>query len=140
MRVILFQPDNAPNFCFEVMPVNSRGKLYADNPRNKALGRLRSVFIQSNREYASLARTFGWDISTVGPQWYDEDKAELMPNKERATYEKQCYCKHEETDGTMDCKQCGVMVGDFLSAAYNYLIESTGKIVDDPGYFDESEG
>lgn len=114
MRIILFQPVNSPNFCFEVMPVNSRGKLYADTKHNRKLGRLRSVFIQSDWEYAGLARTFGFSLSQV-----------QYPSRS---------CPHDATDGTVDCKECGVKVGDFLASAYDYLADNTGKIVDDPGY------
>jgi hypothetical protein len=40
----LMQPDNAPNFCFEIA--------------NQADGR--SVFIQSDWDYPGVARSFGW--------------------------------------------------------------------------------
>jgi hypothetical protein len=112
MQVILLQPDNAPNFCFEVQAVGDASK---------------SLFVQTDWDYPSIARTFGWDMSTVKRKSADEEEEESKP------------CKHNHTDGTVKCRDCGLEPSDFIAAAYDYLSENEGAIADDPGYFDNEE-
>ena len=44
-----------------------------------------------------------------------------------------CECGH--TDGTVNCPH--KTVTDMISSATDYLDDNEGKIVDDPGYFDD---
>lgn len=51
MKIKLTRPNNAPNFYFEVRPVETNDG--------------RSVFVQSDWEYPGIASTFGWSPSQV---------------------------------------------------------------------------
>lgn len=44
-------------------------------------------------------------------------------------------CQHECTDGTVDCKVCGMKTTDFLVNASDWLDAHIGDQVEDPGYF-----
>lgn len=48
-------------------------------------------------------------------------------------------CEHNDTDGTVDCKECGCTASYFINAAYDWLIENDGAEADDPGYFDGAD-
>ena len=46
-------------------------------------------------------------------------------------------CEHDGTDGTIDCKTCGVKAMQFIESAIDYINSNDGKVAEDPGYFDE---
>jgi len=46
------------------------------------------------------------------------------------------YCDHTHTDGTVDCKDCGLTATDFIGAASDWLDDNDGATVEDPGYFE----
>lgn len=46
-------------------------------------------------------------------------------------------CRHEYTDGTIDCKQCGCKASQFIESARQWLNDNDGATVDDPGYFND---
>ena len=73
-----------------------------------------SVLIQTDWDYPGVASSFGWNIADVGDG----------------------SCQHESTDGTIDCRECNVTVGDFITAALEWLDDHHGATADDPGYFD----
>lgn len=76
----------------------------------------RTFLVQIDYDYPSVARDFGWR----GPR----------PRKG---------CRHNGTDGTVDCRGCGLTTSDMISMAGAYLdrIADTGKSVEDPGYLDD---
>lgn len=48
-------------------------------------------------------------------------------------------CLHTETDGTIDCPECGRSAVEFISEAAASLDDcvATGEVVEDPGYFED---
>lgn len=82
----------------------------------------RSVLVQMDWDYPSMARTFGWDMRSV--QVLNRGYYGLRP------------CDHDGTDGTIQCPSCGLTPQTFISAAAEYLDEHDGGIAHDPGYFD----
>jgi hypothetical protein len=101
----LAQPKTAPNFCFEIVNLDDEKQ---------------TVFIQSDWDYPSIASSFGWDIRNT------------KKTDSRGTA---VTCQHDTTDGTVTCKECGLTASDFISAAYDFLVENVGATVNDPGYF-----
>lgn len=80
-----------------------------------------TMLFQTDWDFPSLARTFGWDMSKSH-----------NPN--------QPSCEHEWTDGTIVCHECGMTPIEFISAAIDYLDEILDeKEVEDPGYFSDPE-
>lgn len=118
-QIELQQPDNAPNYSFAVQQVDGNG----------------NVFIQTDWEYPGIAATFGWSPSQCKPNDLDEDELADMTPEQQSWHHKQCRCEHKGTDGTVDCKDCGLEATDFIASAYDFLQENEGKIVEDPGYF-----
>lgn len=45
-------------------------------------------------------------------------------------------CKHDKTDGTVDCPDCGLTASKFISAARQWLDDNDGAQAEDPGYFE----
>jgi hypothetical protein len=79
-----------------------------------------TILVQTDWDYPGVARTFGWDMTSVQP--------ETPPLGCRS-------CDHSGTDGTVMCPECGLTATDFISAAYDWLIENDGVTAEDPGYF-----
>lgn len=102
----------------------------------------RTVLIQTDWDYPGTASTFGWSVQEVqtcpscGKILSGDDTASL---KCPACDAELKICDHGGTDGTVDCKQCGVTATDFITAAGNYLEDNDGMTADDPGYFSESK-
>ena len=68
-----------------------------------------TILIQVDWDYPSVASAFGW----VNP----------------------CTCG--SSDGTVDCKTCGLTAGDMIQSAMEYLDDNADYITaEDPGYFD----
>jgi hypothetical protein len=80
----------------------------------------KTVYIQTDWDYPSVATTFGWSLRDVQVQ--------------NAGYYG-VLCAHEDTDGTVQCKGCGLQPSTFISDASDWLGNHEGTIVDDPGYF-----
>ena len=57
--------------------------------------------IQFDWDYPRYAADFGWSPSLVNPE---------------------SGCPHENTDGTVACRKCGIAISDFLSHACDHLI------------------
>jgi hypothetical protein len=72
-----------------------------------------TVLIQNDTDIPGVAREFGW-----------------LPTPNRT-------CLHTETDGSVDCPECGRSAVEFISEAAEYLDDciATGEVVEDPGYF-----
>jgi hypothetical protein len=80
-----------------------------------------SVLIQTDWDYWKVAEWFGWSPREV----------QTRDNRDNETP-----CDHDRTHGTVDCKECGLTHSDFISAAYDWLIDNDGAQAEDPGYFD----
>lgn len=154
---------NAPNFCFEILPVRKEGEKKSDMPD--------AIFVQSDWDYAPYAQAFGWSINDVqvcrkcgkpldlsfldvtiedvgtegvekaerqAEQWKDGElavKCESCGFKRRGKIAN-TRCEHNG-DGTVPCKTCGTKTGDFLGAAYDFIMANDGAVATDPGYFDQ---
>jgi hypothetical protein len=74
------------------------------------------ILIQSDWDLPGVASTFGWSVREV-----------KTPGRD---------CDHSGTDGTIDCPECGLKAGTFISEAGDWINSNDGATVDDPGYFD----
>lgn len=86
-----------------------------------------TVLVQMDYDFPSLATNFGWSVSRVkceSGHRYDCDCDSYTD------------CDHSETDGTIDCKECGMKANIFITSAREYLDESIDNEIGDPGYFD----
>lgn len=72
----------------------------------------RDILVQQDYSAPGVASTFGWSVRRVGGG-----------------------CEHDGSDGTCDCKTCGVTAGQFITAAIDYINDHDGESVEDPGYF-----
>ena len=106
-------------------------KIYIETDTSNAPGSLcylvdgtgdRSTLIQSQDDACGVASTFGWNIQEV--QLEDDDGTEGA-------------CAHCQTDGTVNCPDCGVDSAAFISAACDYIDCNDGASAEDPGYFSE---
>jgi hypothetical protein len=77
----------------------------------------RTVLVQPDTDCPAVASTFGWSLRRVQRRWWRNP------------------CKHDSTDGTIDCAMCGVTGPEFIAAAYAYLKSNHGATAEDPGYF-----
>ena len=64
-----------------------------------------SHLFQVDFDYPGLAESLGWDRKFVKNE-----------------------CDHRSTDGTIDCKECGVTVSQFISAATKWLLDHDGDM------------
>ena|ERR1035437_1021040 len=111
-------------------------------------GMRKTILIQPDWDYPGTASSFGW--STMNVQRCKEcgkclrilapdDAPHSFPMYfacENCEALVQPCCEHRNTDGTVDCKLCGVTATDFINSAGEYLSNNDGKEADDPGYFD----
>jgi hypothetical protein len=74
--------------------------------------------IQFDWDYRLLAGAFGWSVEQVRPD---------------------LGCPHENTDGTVPCRQCGLTPSAFLSHACDFLTAQIGRSIPDPGFFTGDE-
>ena len=73
-------------------------------------------------------------IDRGGGECWDCEDCEENPDGFTATINT---CQHDGTDGTVDCHECGVTAGEFISAARDWLDNNDGATAEDPGYFNE---
>ena len=71
---------------------------------------MRTVLVQTDYGFCSLASTFGWQPC------------------------------HNSTDGTIRCPECGRETIDSITDAADWLDAHLGTVVEDPGYFDVTIG
>ena len=113
----------------------------------------RSILIQTDWDYPSVASSFGWSLRQLqkcptcgklhkdvlvrgGHECWDCDDCDENPDGYTIGINT---CEHDGTDGTVDCPNCGLTAGDFISAAREWLEDHDGATADDPGYFDNGE-
>jgi hypothetical protein len=101
----------------------------------------RDRLIQTDWDYPRVASTFGFSLSTV--QRCRE--CGQIHNVELGCKRFACHdcddlvgevCDHSGTDGTVDCKECGLKAGAFINSARDFMDDHIGDSADDPGYFD----
>lgn len=71
-----------------------------------------SRLIQTDWDYPGVAQSMGWSLSDYQPD---------LPNYVGPD------CKHESTDGTVECKECGAKPSEFISAAFDYILNQEGQ-------------
>jgi len=79
------------------------------------------LLVQTDYDFPSLATTFGWDITSV-------------PGRRGL---RDVRCRHDSTDGTIGCADCGTTASEFIDAARSWLDDHDGAIAEDPGYFSD---
>lgn len=77
-----------------------------------------SFLVQQDHQAPGVASSFGWNLHSV-----QKDGIQ---------------CRHD-SDGSVDCKSCGVTAGEFIQAATEWIEENDGIEIEDPGYFWEEE-
>lgn len=85
----------------------------------------RDVLVQTDRDWPGIASTFGWSIVNVQAPGLGYDAEYYRPA-----------CHHHSTDGTVDCRECGITAGQFIEAAREWLDDHDGAEAEDPGYFE----
>jgi hypothetical protein len=87
-----------------------------------------SRLVQSDYDACGVASSFGWSVKDV--------KGNVAEFDENGNIVKNIKCDHSGTDGTIDCKGCGVKAMQFISSAIEYINSNDGKTAEDPGYFE----
>lgn len=103
----------------------------------------RTLLIQTDWDYPGTASSFGWSLQAVQrcPACGSLDCEVNQETGVLYCQETDCrvieghVCRHDGTDGTVDCPDCEVTASDFISAAYDWLRDNDGATADDPGYF-----
>lgn len=81
--------------------------------------------IQTDWDFCGVASTFGWS-----PVYFQAPGRGYSNDYYRPT------CRHEHTDGTVSCADCGATPTDFILSARTWIDEHDGATTDDPGYFE----
>lgn len=108
----------------------------------------RDLLVQTDWDWPGIASTFGFSLASVQKC----DKCGKTSEKHFNRVVKFCphcinavgfpgtnvgsTCHHSATDGTIDCPECGIRAGEFISAARQWMADNDGAQADDPGYFD----
>lgn len=108
----------------------------------------KSVLIQTDWDWPGVASNFGFLLHSVQKC----DRCHLISTRLVNVVVKYCrhcpdavgnigtnvagahVCDHYGTDGTIDCVECGVKAGDFISAARVFIDEHDGATCENPGY------
>ncbi len=123
------------NITLDANPSDAPGclKLIADDGRD--------MLVQTDWDWPAIANTFGMALRSI----------QICPNCKHVStglhnivvrYCRNCRenvgstCHHDQSDGTVDCKACGLTASQFISAAREYLDNADGDQAADPGYFD----
>lgn len=62
-----------------------------------------SVYFQADWDFPALANNLGWNMSSRK-------------------------CRHDSTDGTVDCKECGKTASEFIAEATEWLDSHSGRV------------
>lgn len=89
--------------------------MYKPNVESVANGYLigRDLY-QCDYDFPSGASRCGWSIRRV------QKRGSRTEHLSRAVRGKR-NCEHRSTDGTVDCRECGVTASEFISAAAEFL-------------------
>lgn len=103
----------------------------------------RDRLIQMDWDWPGVAANFGFSLRSVQRCQRCGKVLRVVDCKQFACIDcddliGQC-CQHSGTDGTIDCKACGLQAGDFVTAARDWMDDNDGAEAADPGYFEESE-
>lgn len=118
-------PQGAPG-CYDILGENGK-----------------SVLVQSDWEYCGTARSFGWDMRSAQKC---QGCGKILKVDASNCTRFACpdcedrvgiVCRHDTTDGTVTCKGCGMVAGEFMAAAADWMDDNDGATADDPGYFGE---
>jgi hypothetical protein len=77
------------------------------------------TLVQTDYDYPATAEIFGWSLRRV--QW-TQTKRQTIRMLSRAATGKHA-CEHSSTDGTVDCRECGMPAGAFIEAAGRFLAD-----------------
>jgi hypothetical protein len=97
-----------------------------------------TLLIQNDWDCPGVATSFGWSIQEVQKKVECEHEDSELCGFECDTCDlkpAEPHCEHSGTDGTVDCKECGLTALDFINAAERWLRDNDGAEADDPGYF-----
>jgi hypothetical protein len=72
------------------------------------------ALVQSDWDFPATARGLGWSLSRVQKRAGSVQHLARRPTRADA-------CQHRGTDGTIDCRECGVLASDFIAAASDFL-------------------
>jgi len=135
LRIMINTSVNAPGCPCEIIAVHRNGKPVKD---------IAGILVQTDWDYPGFAGTFGWSLAEV-QRCSCGNVCGIKYDKKMKRFPAQYACPecgiigttclHDMTDGTVKC-ECNTQPGDFMAAAYDYLRDNDGKIVDDPGYFE----
>lgn len=101
-----------------------------------------SILIQTDLDAPGVANSFGWSTDFVQIcthcgnllMFDSKDLNQLVGKCDDCNLVTEI-CSHDNSDGSIDCTDCGVTASDFISAATLWLEENNGIEADDPGYF-----
>ena len=86
--------------------------------RGRAWGGREGTLVQTDWDYPATAERLGWSLRRVQrPQ--AERYVRITPDGRRYRTAKRC--DHASTDGTVDCRECGVTASEFIAAAGEFL-------------------
>lgn len=99
-----------------------------------------TVLIQTDWDCPGVASTFGWSTQSIQRCQSCGHMQEVDP---QAVAQFECgecgelcdRCRHNGTDGTVDCPSCHITATQFIESAGNWLSANDGATADDPGYF-----
>jgi hypothetical protein len=75
--------------------------------------------VQTDWDFPALAQSLGWSLLRV----QRGSKGKVVHLKKVASGSSKARCRHSGTDGTVDCRECGLTASDFISAAAEWLDE-----------------
>lgn len=77
-----------------------------------------TILISSDWDYPGVASRLGWSPAEI---WHISK------------------CKHNSTDGSIDCKDCGTLAMNFINSAYEWIKDNEGDRFNDlDEYFSNS--
>lgn len=103
----------------------------------------RDILIQNDHEWTAVASFFGWSVSKCQKpapacyeRWQTGFDCTLEEHSECQDYEAKT-CEHSGSDGSVDCRQCGMKAGEFIANARQWMDDNDGAQAEDPGYFEQ---
>lgn len=81
--------------------------------RGRAFGK-EGMLVQTDWDYPYAAQQLGWSLRRVQP---GKDGARFLARSPK----RGSGCNHDQTDGTVNCPDCGCTSSDFITAAGDFL-------------------